>query len=247
MFRPLLICALIALLPSAALAGPHLRWNACYGDANALPNRTFACDTNTGSELLVASYSVPSALAQVQSVDCRIDIHFASATTPAWWAFKNAGTCRQTLVTAGTSPDLNWTCTDLAAGQALAAYTVSYSNTVFGIAGGQLLLTSSVPAGGEYDVAPADGELFAFSLNIRHTKTTGTGACAGCQTPACFQFTQITLHSATYPYPVGYSGPADSSPTWYALWQSSDPTSTSCQLTTGTRRPTWGAIKSLYR
>jgi hypothetical protein len=55
MFRSAFLLLALTLLPALTHADSHLSWNSCAGEAGAASNRTFACNTNTGSEFLVGS------------------------------------------------------------------------------------------------------------------------------------------------------------------------------------------------
>ncbi|MFM8560394.1 MAG: hypothetical protein ACKOC6_12530, partial [bacterium] len=62
MKKTLLLCgALLALTAaSASAAGTNLRWSSCYGDGGP-QNRTSACTSNLGSNILVGSFVLPPA------------------------------------------------------------------------------------------------------------------------------------------------------------------------------------------
>ena len=98
MLRPLArFCAVAFLLftASPALAGPlNLRWNACWGDGG-VANKTFACNTNTGSDVISASFVPFRTVLGVTGLESRVDLSFPTAP-PAWWQFRAAGSCRQT-------------------------------------------------------------------------------------------------------------------------------------------------------
>src|SRR6516162_330978 len=96
--RSLVGCGLLVLLvaaPTAAATTPpgvNIRWDNCYDDGGTA-NKLFACDRNVQSEQLVCSFVLDSPLADVSGNEIVVDIVATSASLPAWWAFKNAGTC----------------------------------------------------------------------------------------------------------------------------------------------------------
>ena len=97
---PLLVVVALAL-PSVAIAGGpgvNIRWDNCFDDGG-LMNKTFACNTNAGQEQLVVSFVLAEPMLDVSGQEIVVDIRSASATLPAWWAFKNAGTCRTASLT----------------------------------------------------------------------------------------------------------------------------------------------------
>src|SRR5262245_36233105 len=130
MKRVTLLCGLLLALTAtvASAAGLGLRWTECIGDGGA-PNRAFACNANTGSSVLVGTFQLGAAgLAQTSGEEIVIDIGSASATLPAWWQFKNVGTCRTGSLLMGSAPTGNAAnCADWGGGLATAgvgAYTM---------------------------------------------------------------------------------------------------------------------------
>src|SRR5215471_558484 len=96
----LFIAAWLPLSASIASAGGiKLAWNDCLG-AGGASNRTFACDTNVGSNDLYVSFDPPVELPDVNGSNPIIDLFSTSSQLPAWWQFKNAGSCRQTAMSA---------------------------------------------------------------------------------------------------------------------------------------------------
>src|SRR5262249_39155322 len=108
-----LLVALAPLLAATAHAGTlQLRWNACFGDGGVV-NRSFACDTNLGSEQLVATFTLPSPVDSVTTITAFVQIAFQGTTLPAWWEFAVAGNCRPTsLATVATLPVGASSCID---------------------------------------------------------------------------------------------------------------------------------------
>ena len=83
----LLLAAALAWLVAlpASAQNLKLRWNACGGDGG-VQNRSFACDTNAGSELLVASFVLTGNIPNVVAIESRIDLGFGfgAVPMPAW-------------------------------------------------------------------------------------------------------------------------------------------------------------------
>lgn len=240
---------------AAAQAGSlNLRWNDCYGDGGAV-NRMFACDTNSGSEMLVGSFLMPQDLSNVVGNEIVVDVGFPGSSLPAWWDFKNAGTCRPTSLAVDFVPPLDAAaCVDWAGGQGVggvAAYTYTvypgYINFTRIKVASATLEAMSLSAGQEY---------FSFRLFINHQKTVGTGSCSGCLLGACIYFRNLKL---TTPNPQTdlQLYPGYPTPTWQdalATWQGgegvvelSNGTIVACHAATPTRNRTWGEVKSLYR
>lgn len=273
-FGLLLLCAALCLLaatPSLAgtsAPGVNLRWDQCYGDGGVW-NKNFACDTNSGTDHMVASFELADDYPQVSGFTGNFDLAAETATLPAWWDFKNAGTCRQISLSMGfTAPGISAACPDWSNGQAaggMGAYNVGNGpnkrRITFAIAVPQTAL-ADLHGGQEY---------FLARLSINHSKTTGTGACAGCLTPVCIAFSGviITTPTGTSQTDLRLFRGANYAGSQYVTWQNGYPlniihsctafsfpslcsgprTDFTCVLTTPTNShgSTWGAVKALYR
>src|SRR5512143_545213 len=102
MKKVMLLCGLLLAVSAsvaAAGAGTNLRWNGCFGEGTGASNKAFACNTNTGTNLMVGSFQLGTDILQTPGQEVVIDFASADATLPAWWQFKNAGTCRQAALT----------------------------------------------------------------------------------------------------------------------------------------------------
>lgn len=275
--RTILCIAALTLLASArpALAatsapGVNLRWDNCYGDGGAW-NKNFACNTNVGTQRLVGSFELSEEAPNMSGIELLVELASTGPAYPAWWQFKNVGTCRQSaMVFSTTLPANSSTCVDWGAGQT-AGGIGSYSVGTNGANHSRLLMAVAVPPSA-IPILNAGQEYFAFSVNIQNTKTVGTGSCAGCLEPMCIFFSSAKLTDATTPAAnliltrgANYLG------SQYATWQNGYPldvvtgvcagitggglfcqfraTSFTCVLATPTnsRGSTWGAVKALYR
>jgi hypothetical protein len=94
----------------------------------------------------------------------------------------------------------------------------------------------------------ATSQYYAFKVLIRNLKTTGSGSCAGCSTPACIVLDFIQLDPPNGVGNVLISQPLDRLD---VSWQCpSFPVTegglcfNSCPVPA--RKASWGAIKSLY-
>ena len=253
-----LLCSmLLALTASIASAAPgvNLRWTDCFGDLGA-QNRVFACTSNGGSNVLVSSFELGADLAGVSGLEVVIDIATAGSPLPAWWGFKNAGTCRTgSLGVIGAPPGTAANCTDWSGGLAQGTSVAAYQTGLAGPNTARILEVTAVPAGSGQDLAAAT-EYFAIQTTINNAKSVGTGSCAGCSSPACIVGSSILC--ATPPVAgqpsrdVKLSGPTDVTGTSnFALWQGgvgvSSQRGTGCPAATPTRTKTWSSVKGLYR
>ena len=244
----LLACALAAA-PAAAwtTGGCNLRWDHCYGDGG-VANRNFACDTNTGTDFLIASVVPPADIVSVGGMEFMMHFAADAATMPAWWHFKNAGTCRQASIGGSTAPlDVFGACPDwsdqLASG-GIASYTIGEGSPN----AARLVGVTGLPDGASTNLTGLT-EYFLFRLIVQHAKTVGSGACAGCETPVCIVFNTVnvkTTNAASH----WIQGPANLTDSDYATWQGGGAPvtgrGTGCPAATPTRRSTWGAVKTLY-
>src|SRR5262245_42568447 len=251
--RTLVLLAALLALASQAHAAPSaqglgLRWNSCLLDGG-VQNKSFACDVNTGTDVLVGSFKLGVDLANVSGNEIVLELASAGATLPAWWAFKNGGTCRQgamgfNLVQIASAPDCPEWGAGLTAG-GIGAY-------VIGIRGpntARLVAASAVPPDG-LQLLSAGQEYFSFSLNINHTKTVGTGACGGCSTPVCLVLESITLTTPVLANNQKLRGPLNGVDSDWATWQGGGGVvvggSSGCPHALPTLKRTWNELKSLY-
>ncbi|MCE9627020.1 MAG: hypothetical protein K8R56_03780 [Candidatus Eisenbacteria bacterium] len=254
----LALLALLTASASHAAPGTNLRWIDCFGDAGLI-NRNFACNTNTGFETLVGSFELGADILNASGLEVVIDIGSQTSPLPAWWHFKNAGTCRATSLSLSTVPPLNASvCQDWSSGQALGGIGVYIIGTnLRGPNWARLTAALAVPATGLAELVTGQ-EYFGFQFRILHNKTVGTGACEGCCTRAAILFNAIKV---TTPVPQDdrvISGATNGTDSNYALWQGGyrffAPSGSSmaepappCGETVPTRSRTWSEVKALYR
>ena len=108
----ILFTVMLALFTSGAhaqTAGVNLSWDDC-GDWGVL-NKTFACNSNSGTNAAVGSFVAPDGIAQLTGTEMILDVVAQGDSLPPWWAFKNAGACRQgalrvNFIYTGSSCDL---------------------------------------------------------------------------------------------------------------------------------------------
>jgi hypothetical protein len=254
------VSILLALGPiSAAHAGNeiYLRWDNCLTDGGTY-NRVFACDTNSGTEVLVGSFRLDEAVAQASGLSAII--HLASPgypTLPAWWSLRPAG-CRPGSLTASfTPPATSTACVDRWQGMGIGGVSYEDGGNV-----GRILVLAAVPAGSEFAI-PAGQEIFAFQLRINHARTVGAGSCAGCSAPVCIGWGEARITpSATGVCIMGVDTPDNgSNVTWqpggvattngacHPIQGCCGPliTNVSCFSATPALDRTWGSIKTLYR
>jgi hypothetical protein len=258
--------SVLLALATPALAAPtppgvNLRWDQCYSDGGVI-NRTFACDTNAGSDRLVMSFVLDSEMLDVTGMETRVFIESASPALPSWWSMRNAGTCRLASLSLGTTlPPGALNCVDWANGNAVGGI----GNYVIGELGPNSVVINAACAVSPENLATlaAGQEYFVGSLTINHAKTVGTGSCAGCDVPVCIVFDRLRVTTPVLANNRTLQGGANGPDSQFARWQNGQETnvtivfsgpnfgfyhSYTCELSaTPTRGSTWGAVKSLYR
>jgi hypothetical protein len=252
MKRVTLLCGLLlALSATVAAAGPGvgIRWNACLSDGGLL-NKNFACNVNTGTNLLVGTFELNAAgLAQVSGNEVVIDLASATTPLPQWWAFKNTGTCRQTALAMNFSISaLAVNCADWAQAQS-AGGIGAYNIGARGPNTARIVAAIAVPPTALQNLLGGQ-EYFSFNVTISNVKSVGTGSCTGCQTPVCIVFNSINLTTPILQNNIKLSGPSNSTDADFCTWQGGAGVivgnTPGCGAATPTKNATWGAVKALY-
>lgn len=245
--------------------GVNVRWDRCFAD-DGVSNKTFACNTNVGSQQLVGSFELAQTLPQVVTAQLVLDIRAASASLPAWWEMSAFGTCRRTALDFSPEADpVTPTCVDWSTeptGGGIAAYSIGSQGPVH-------VRINATIAVRTIDAATlfAGQEYFLFRLLISHEKTVGTGACTGCDVPVCLFLSSVSLYQrGANAAAIHLDRGANYLGSQYATWQSGYPVdvqrvcepgtacaqhyaSFGCVLATPTaqRRSTWGQVKAMFR
>ena len=258
--RVLLLLSLTLLGPGGlAHAGAvNLRWNQCWGDGGAI-NKNFACDTNLGSHVLVASFVSPYAPFDAMRLESVLDIAVASQVLPAWWHVDaDPSSCRRlALSTSIAIPATAVNCADWASGQGVGPF-VTLAVDDFAPYRLRLRLSTSTPFGVLTGIVQGQ-EYFAYQLSLRNLKTVGADACSGCGLGACIGLKSIGLvlpdDGGTMFLAPGFSpGVPGSVDDAVATWQGGGDLlrprlhhTTDCPAATPVRNSTWGAVKGMYR
>ena len=236
----LLLLALTATVASAA-AGVNLRWTSCFGDGGASV-RTFACNSNSGSNVLAASFELPSDLPQGFAVQVKIDLATSGTSLSDWWKFFNAGNCRQTSLSAAAQDGTN--CPDWSLGLASVSIAGYNEGTVGGPNTADINIANAVSLDQVQDLV-AGQEYGVVRLTISNAKTVGTGSCSGCTDAACVIVQSVDTFSAQDNGAVHIlmDGPTNGTDSNYVTWQSA----TECPGGGASQSVTWGRIRSVLR
>ena len=240
-----------------------LRWDSCWGDGGA-DSRSFACDSNAGSDVLVFSAISQNAIPDLNGAIVSLAIVPAGGVLPSWWSFE-AGQCRHlvppVVIIDTHAPTNAEQCFDPWA--SLAPSSIAPA-----------ALTPSAPGGIAYDITcalpgtgtvavPGGQELFLVRMTVTHGGTAGAGACAGCLTGCCLGVSRVRLtrpgsESAltlvgglpgTHGDTVGWQTSGDALSGVLALSDTYGYYTdfTTCSTSTEAHRPTWSQVKRLYR
>lgn len=234
----LLWIALLVAAPARAAGGIGLRWGGCEGTAN----RNFACDLNTGAEMLVVSFNPPPGIAKLTGVAVYGTVAAANTQFPAWWDLFNRGSCRASSLSALFSLDDLADCEDPWSGQAMGGIA-AYRREGNGV---RFLLAVAVAPQNAHAVQP--GRIYgAMKILVNHQRTTGGGSCTGCNTPVCITVDRIVLGQPNErglgevevtSAMTGLGGAAN-----IVTWQGG---TADCRAGAA-RNSTWGALKRIYR
>ena len=249
------LCWLLVPAPALAAQGINLRWTHCYGDGG-VQNLDFACNTNAGIRSMYGSFVLASDMPQVIGSEIIIQLAADSPTLPAWWQFKNTGSCRMAALSVSTFPNLSdIVCVDWAEGQ-LVAGLGAYCTVDFpciapppGASVAVIKVINAVPPNAAADLTGGT-EYYDFTLNISNTKTVGTGSCAGCTIPVCIVLNSINVVDSGDLHPR-FLATATAPGSNYITWQGGGSPNVGgvigCPAATPARRATWGSVKTLYR
>jgi hypothetical protein len=238
-----MVAAMLLVASSAFAAGVRLSWQNCAGDG-LVQNRTFACNLNTGSDIIVGSFILDADLLQVNGNELVVDlITQAAPVLPDWWTFTFAGACRQLSLAIAAQDGGN--CPDMFSGQAsmnIAAYqTKAVKPDLPADGGARILCVNAVQFAAIADLA-AGQEYGIAKWTINHQKSVGTGSCAGCATPVCIVFNSANITTEQVGVNVRLQGPANPGDNIITFQGAG----ADCQAVP-TKNATWGAVKSLYR
>lgn len=237
--------ALVLTGTGSAFAGSHanIASNTCWG-AGGTNSASFACNSNSGSNIFYISVVGPLSLPQLTQVNVGFYVQVQPAVLPPWWLVQTSG-CRAGAAFVDFAPgNMDGACPDIWGGIP-PDVIVTVQNGVGAPSRLRVLGSALIPDGAVTDVeADANTELNVCRLVLTHAKSAGTGSCPGCNVAACFAIGYVELMES------GGLGGADVYPgatgNWWVNWNGGFPSGT-CQFATPVRNRTWGAVKSLYR
>jgi hypothetical protein len=222
----------------------NLAWDACASEGG-VQNKTFACDTNSGSRVMVASFVLGSSMSNFIGIEALVDISADADSLPTWWQVFGAGDCRAAMSTSFSfESGPNTSCTDPWSGQGvggIGAYHTFWTTPQ--VPGGapataQVVLTAAVPHSQPIELS-ADTEYYAFKLMLSLTKSVGSSSCSGCNTPVCLTLSQIRAVGSDN----SSQALADAITSSTITWQSAS----DCPGAFASQNMTWGRIRTVLR
>lgn len=251
----LAVAAFGVIAPQATFAqsntmGINLAWGDCSSFGTV--NRNFACNTNTGSQLMYVSFVPPGGIDSLVSCESVVEIITNQATIPPWWNLQPGG-CR-----VGSPPNLSsnpaftsgpFNCADPWNGQGAGGIQAKVAGDPQVTDPKRVRFDAVVAVAASSAINPDSTlEYYMTAIVISNKGTLGLPTCPGCDFPACIRLESVamippslggisrTVRSFSTP-----PGGGNQQITWQAPVIGVD-----CDFVP-TRNKTWGQIKSLYR
>jgi len=186
----------------------------------------------------IGSFSPPSGVNELLGIAVEMEI-VAGDELPNWWRLdSDGGACRAGLTTQFVFSDTS--CLDFYGGQALGGFYIKSGYR--GPDRAQLRIQAAIPYDARTPVDP-NKEYYAFRALLARDKSSGTGACAGCNESACLVLKSIQLYQ---PQEIGLDPiidvPIDRN---WITWQGAG--KRCCPLGNVQHAPAWGRVQTLYR
>jgi hypothetical protein len=241
---------------SAAAAGLNLSWDDCGSHGTQV--QAFACDTNAGQHTMVGSFVAPEGIELMSANEVFMELQVNAPTIPDWWQVRT-GACRPASTLTG-----NWdftagpyNCYDYWQGGAIGGWVEDAPQFSFPIYSQRIRGVFALPTGDlRITSVPPGTEVYSFKLSIKNSKSTGLGACIGCEAGACIILTDLNINQPSpYPPRTFIQLPEGRN---YVSWQCITGRITNeenhpeglCTFPgcpTPVRAQSWGQIKQLYR
>jgi hypothetical protein len=251
MRRALLAVVAIMLLTlpatAATAAGVSVSWgDACWSDAGAASNLTWACDSDTYTGIrMTCSFKLDAPRPGFAGIDAYMEGMTETSQTPDWWKLgvysggHAPDDCRKDLITLSADGSFSSACVSPWQGPQGGGIGL-YSWDEYYYHHGSMHVNAAW-AMQDTVTLEANVEYFACQFRISASKT--VGGCAGCSVPAIWALHHVALYLPYEALPVYLEFP-------YAggnqclTWQSS---TLPCARPVPARNTTWGQVKSLYR
>ena len=249
-----------ATMASAQRGTLSLGWANCRVNGGGVQNASFACTTNGGQGALLVGGFIPSAQANLNSLNSAflyVDIYQTSASLDPWWMFNDPPVvgCRALTIwgldlgnAAGATCDrAYWS----EVGPPSSASRFFYPGPLGANHGTfRILVAVDASVATTTPQIGAGEESHVFGARLGRQNSTGAGSCAGCLNQAHLYFAQADFFQTNLDNFVidGVGLPnAPVNGTKCATWQVANAAVDGCPVVTPARNNSWGSIKSLYR
>jgi len=232
---------------AGTVGGINFSWNDCGSFGGQ--DRTIACTTNNGANIIVASLVATAGLDSVAAAVGVVDLTSALDPLPSWWDLQNGTGCRPSSASAifagfpGTG-----NCADYWNGQALGGYDYVTANVFDNTASAsptnharfRCVCAEAFSATAPMDIGI---EYYMFEMSINNAKTVNS-SCTGCLVPVCLYFNSLECDQPDSHAVVPVFTAAPAGGRQFVTWQGG--AGANC-ASVPTRNRTWGQVKSLYR
>lgn len=175
----------------------YVAWDDCRGGGGN-PMKSFACDTNTGSRTLIASFRAPAGVNSLNGFEAELEVvGDVGVALPDWWRFDPPAGCRRTgaLTVSGDFTGGPIGCPDPGGGTSASCVTVVYPT-----AGGVIHQQRIRVRGSVSNVALTAGDEYSLlKFTVNNSKTTGSGSCGGCGQPVAVVLQSLQLRQSADP------------------------------------------------
>ena len=255
----LLATALLALTVTTSFAQRgtlSLAWGSCRVNSGGASNASFACNTNSGTGPLLVGGFIPSASANLNSLNSAflyVDIYQFFQLSP-WWQFTDPPVtgCRPLNVwsldmanNAGATCDRSYWGEVGSPSSAARWFFPSWQSNHGTL---RLLVAVDAQVAGATPQIGAGEESHIFGARLGRANSTGAGSCAGCSNEARLYFAQADFFQTNLDNFVIDGVGTSLSPGNKCATFNLFPGSPTCVYDPlATKNPTWGALKSTYR
>ena len=239
MTKTLVIAAALLTLGvgTSSAAGLNLSWSDCgsFGQAD----RTFACDSNSGTHQLVSSFVAPQGMLEVSGAEITIDMVVADVALPPWW---DVDVCRPRAI--GFS-------TDFSAVPGTGNCSAYFASALGGgfplpVEGGsnRMRFRQGIAMPDDRSIGPIAAGDEVYTSRIQITNAGTVGGCAGCTTGACIVLDEIVVTQVPGTAAGNFKFTSPAGRNW-VTWQGGG--GILCPHAVAARLSRWGTIRTLYR
>jgi hypothetical protein len=241
-----LLAVLTLLGPRESSGGGfNIGWNDCGN--NGVEARSFACNTESGTNVFYISAMPDQPIAQLVAVDAQMSVYSSGTSLSPWWHLESTGGCRTRSLTANFNFTAGpYTCEDPWGGVAMGGIAWLYFDLNAG-SRARLRVVCAIQPSAAITVNTGS-EYYMCSIAINNSGATSS-SCGGCGDAVCLVLDQVVLGQPSSDISVAPTLPdlVLTSPLFRQkiTWQSGS-TGSQCAAINTPKQSTWGKLKSLY-